>query len=482
MRQLKILFIEPPAVSRFGNQRIWGGNGSNKSHFKKPPHDLMAMCGYLRKKGIESDLIDANAAEHTIEDVQKIIQEKNYDVIFYSTSTCTIHKDHLIGKVAKEHNPKTFVACVGTHVMALPDEAFRDSPWLDAMIYSAEWEQCTYNIIDNLHDLDQAKGIYYRKTDGSIVKTAPQENIMDYDSLGWPAHDKLKASLYGDPTSRRFPKTMVQAQKACINSCSFCCQPAFFGKKVKKRSIPDFINELKWVQELGFKEVMINDATLTGDMKWAKKLFEAMIEAKIDLTWNCTTRVERVNDELLELMKKAGCHTVCMGLESTDEVILKNIKKNTDQNEVHEAVRLVRKHGMDTVLFCVVGFPGETHQTIKNTIKFLKSIDTTFITLGIAVPAPGTEFFRHLDENGYLHHKDWSKYDPMQAPVFSYPNLSSEDIAFYSRYGLKQFYLRPTYIWRRLKTIRSVHEVKMYATNFFGFVRRYVLNQARVTE
>jgi len=473
---MKILIIEPPAVSEFGNQRIFGGNGSNKSDFRKPPLDLMMISGYLGKNDFDNDLLDANASRRTINDVKKIMAEMLPDIVFFSTSTCTIYKDLLIAKAVKEIKPSVVTVAIGTHVMALPEETFAESQYLDVIIYSNEWEQASLNILKNLDNLENAKGIFLRKADGTIIKTDIQSPMRNLDDLGFPAHDKLEKELYRDPTARRVPKTMVMGQKACINNCSFCCQPAFFGAPViRKRSVGHFLEELEWVQKLGFREVMFNDATLTADMEWAASLFEGMIKNNIDLTWNCSTRAERVNPEILKLMKRAGCHTIALGMESVDKTVLKNIRKNIEPEQIRESVSIIRKHGIDTILFCVVGFPGETRESIKKTISFLKTLDTTFITLGIAVPVPGTDFYRHVEENDYLLTKDWSLYDPMKKPVFSYPSLSADDIAHYSTYGLRSFYLRPKYIFSRLLSIRSASEAASYFRNFIGFMKRYVL-------
>ena len=473
---MKILIIEPPAVSKFGNQRIFGGNGSNKSDFRKPPLDLMMISGYLRKEGFDNVLIDENAARKSIDDIKKILKEEHPDVIFFSTSTCTIYKDLLVAKAAKEANPSAVTVAIGTHVMALPEDTFKESEYLDVIVYSSEWEQASLNIVRNISNLKDAKGIFFRKNDGVIVKTDSQSPLQNLDALGFPSHDKLEKELYGDPTAKRIPKTIVMGQKACINNCSFCCQPAFFGAPVlRQRSVEHFLEELRWVKSLGFREVMFNDATLTADMEWATSLFEGMIKNNIDLSWNCSTRAERVNPDILKLMKRAGCHTIALGMESVDRTVLKNIRKNIEPEQIRESVSMIRKHGIDTILFCVVGFPGETKGSIENTISFLKTLNTTFITLGIAVPVPGTDFYRYVDENNYLLTKDWSLYDPMKKPVFSYPWLTSDEIAYYSAYGLRQFYLRPRYILDRLKTIRSFTDVKTYFDNFVGFLKRYVL-------
>ena len=224
---------------------------------------------------------------------------------------------------------------------------------------------------------------------------------------------------------------------------------------------------------------MFNDATLTSDIDWAASLFEGMIKNNINLTWNCSTRADRINNEILKLMKRAGCHTIALGMESVDPVVLKNIRKNITGTKIREAVSMIRKSGIDTIVFNVIGFPGETRESIQTTIDFLRTLDTTFITLGIAVPAPGTDFYRYVEKNNYLLTKDWSQYDPMKKPVFSYPNLSADDIAYYSSYGLKQFYLRPQYIINRCLSIRNMNDFNKYVTNFVGFMKRYVMHNIR---
>jgi radical SAM superfamily enzyme YgiQ (UPF0313 family) len=473
-----VLLIEPPAVSRFGNQRIFGGNGSNKSDFRKPPLDLMMMSGYLRKEGYDNALQDFNSSRRALPDVEDAVRKARPDVVFFSTSTCTILKDLLVAKAAKKISPSTVTVAVGTHVMALPEEAFKESEHLDVCIYSGEWEQASLNILKNISNLTEAKGIYYRKAAGEIIKTEFQPPMTNLDDLGFPAHDKLEKDIYRDPTTKRFPKTMVMGQKACINNCSFCCQPAFFGAPViRKRSVSHFVEELKWVQKLGFREVMFNDATLTADPKWAMSLFEEMIRNDIDLTWNCSTRADRMNPEVLTLMKRSGCHTIAIGLESTDPIVLKNIRKNISLDQIRKVVSLTKKLGIDAIVFCVIGFPGETRESIKKTISFLKSLDTKYITLGIAVPVPGTDFYKYIEENGYLQTKDWNLFDPMKKPVFSYPQLSADEIAHYSAYGLRQFYLRPKYILNTILSIRSFNDLDTYWKNFVGFVKRYVLRK-----
>jgi len=470
---MNIYTLEPPATSKNGVQRIYGGNGTNKSDFRKAPIDVLWMSGYLRKNGFDNIFHDSNNSREAFEDLENHFQTKKPDVVFFSTSTCTIYSDVKVAEIAKMVNPKCICIAFGTHVMELTNETLEESPQVDIGIYSNEWELVALDIVKNYEDISKARGIVYRDEKGSLARSLPHPPLEHYDDLGFPAHDKLDQSLYADPTMRRSPKTMVQFSRSCIAKCSFCCQPAFFGN-VMNRSVDSIIEELKWVKELGFKEVFINDATFTYDHDWNKEIFQRMIDEEIDLSWWCTTRAHCLNEEILDLMKRAGCHTIGVGFESADDQVLKNIKKGVRLDYIRDAVDMTRKADIDILLFCVVGFLGETKESMYETIDFLKTLKASFITLGTAVPAPGTGFYKQIKDKGYLMHSNWELYDPLKIPVYNYPDLTAEEIYDAAAYGLRQFYLRPSYIYDRLKAVESPAQFFRYVKNFGGFMKRYI--------
>jgi radical SAM superfamily enzyme YgiQ (UPF0313 family) len=430
------------------------------------------MSGYLRTHGYDNVFHDANNSRQTAADVEALFRREQPDIVFLSTSTCTLYKDMAIAALAKQVKPSCLTVGFGTHVMALTDETMRNHEALDVAIYSNEWEQVALDIARHASDVSQARGVMLRTADG-VKKTAPMPTLTNFNDLGFPAHDKLDKHLYRDPTMRRFPKTMVQASRACIAKCNFCCQPAFFGN-VMKRTPDHILDELQWVYDLGFREVFFNDATFMFDHAWNTEIFEGMLSRNIDLTWFCTTRAHTIKREVLKLMKRAGCHTIGIGMESADDQVLKNIKKGLRLEQLRDAVKMVREEGIDALLFCVLGFLGETRESMSNTIEFLKTVPASYVTLGTAVPVPGTDFYNQMEAKGFLKHKQWDLYDPLKPPVYDYPNLSGAEIADVRTAGLRSFYLRPGYIWDRVRTIRRPADVANYAVNFAGFMKRYV--------
>jgi len=179
--------------------------------------------------------------------------------------------------------------------------------------------------------------------------------------------------------------------------------------------------------------------------------------------------------ELLKKMKKAGCHQIRMGLESANLGILKNIKKGVAPEQIRKAAAMIKKEGMKIVLFLLLGLPGETKETMQETIQFAKSINIDYVTLGIAQPFVGTPFYKYLTDNGYLRTREWNKYDPTELPVYDYPNLSAQEILDAHRNGLLSFYLRPSYILKQILQIRSLSDIRNNFNGFLGFFTRYIL-------
>jgi len=469
------ILIEPPAVSEFGNQRIMGGFGANKAHFAWPPFDIMMISGCLEHNGFPASIYDFCNTRMTLEDVRKTIIAEKPKMVVFSTSSTTIHNDLKIADITKKISKDILTVAIGVHVMGLKEEVLSYTKNLDVAIYN-EPELVVLNLVKNNYNPENVLGICYRKGQ-QIKRNPPQPNIKNLEDLGFPSHDKIPMNIYQEAIGKRRPFTIVMAQRGCVGNCTFCCQPTFWGKP-RQRSVIHVIEELKWVKKLGYREVLFNDPRLTVDAQWANELMDQMIANKIDLTWSCndhaTGGISR-DPELLKKMKRAGCHQIRLGLESANLEILKNVRKGVTPEQIRRVAAMIKKDGMKIVLFLLLGLPGETKKTMQETIEFAKSIDVDYITLGIAQPFVGTPFWNYLVENSYLRTKDWSKYDPMEPPVYEYPHLSSEEIFKAHCQGLRSFYLRPSYIFKQVLQIRSFSDIRNNFNAFLGFFARYIL-------
>lgn len=468
------LIIEPPSVSKFGCQRNMGSFGVNKADFAWPPLDLMMISGYLEHCGLPVSIYDFNNTRMTFEDVRRTIIEEKPKIVVFSTSHTTIYDDLKIADIAKSVSKDILTVAIGTHIMALPEETLNSAPNLDVAIYN-EPEEVVLNLVKENYRPSTVKGIYYREGE-QIKKNPPQPNIQNLETLGFPSHDKIPIQIYHDSVVKRRPLALVMAHRGCPGECIFCCSS--FWSEYRTRTVPHVIEELKWVKQLGYKEVFWGDTRLTSDLKWAHELMDKMIENKINLPWltadHATSGIGQ-DQELLKKMKRAGCHQIRMGLESSNLQILKNAKKWITPDKVAKTAAMIKKAGIEVMIFTIFGLPGETKETIAETIKFVKSMDVDYATMGIAQPRPGTLFFDYLVKNNYLKTRDWNKYDPMLPPVYDYPNLSSQEIFEAHLQGLRSFYLRPSYIAKRILKIRSVSDFRNNLDSLLGFASRYIL-------
>ncbi len=471
---MHVLLVEPPPITPMGNLRVLGSTGTLKTDMCWPPLDLMVLAGMLEKNGISCGIVDGNAMQPSFEALKNIIAVKSPRIVIFSTSTSTILNDLKVAKAAKQVSEDIVTAAFGIHIAVLPEETLEASSHLDVAIHNNEPEPSVLALAKADGNPDDVPGICYRRN-GEIGRTSPMPGFANRDDLGFPAHDKVPLHFYRDPNTKRQPLSMTLAQQGCVNTCMYCVCPQFYGN-LNKRSVEHVIQEFQWVSELGVKEMRFFDSGLTHDKRWSNKLFDRMIEEKFDITWVCNARADRLNYDIAKKMKAAGCQTVCIGCESGDPQILKNVSKNETPERIAEAVSEVKRAGLDVLVYFIMGLPGETQETMKKTIAFAKKIDPKIITLNVANPQPGTLFYKYLEENDYLLTKDWTKYDPMGLPVFNYPELSGKEIHEMVQKGYRSFYLRPTYIAKRVMDIRSVYDLRNYFTNFVGFVKRYGVN------
>lgn len=470
---MSILLIEPPPAGAGWNIRQTGSIGTAKANIVWPPIDLMRIAGYLRKNKISSEIYDASALRSSAVEVRRKIEETKPKLVLFNTSTTVLKSDMAIANIAKSISPDIMTAVIGAHIIGAPVETLEENTNLDITIFS-DPESVVMELVRNDFNAEKTRGLCFRK--GShVVKNPDFPPVQDLDEFGFPAHDMVPIKLYHDPLSRRLPMTIVAGQRGCINRCNYC-MATLYGKN-RHNSVGHFIEELKWVKSLGINETFIIDCGFTNNEKWAHEVLDRMIKEHIDLTWWCTARSDRLDKELLTKMKRAGAHSIAIGAESAHPDIIKTIKKNIKPDVIRRIVKEGRQIGLDVMVFFLLGLQGETRETMKTTIDFALTLDTDIVTFGIATPVPGTEFYDYIKDHGYFITRDWNRYDPMLPPVFNYPGLSSEEMHKELKRAYRRFYLRPSYLVKRLARIRSPFELWNNIGNFV-----YILKKSLMTD
>lgn len=229
-----------------------------------------------------------------------------------------------------------------------------------------------------------------------------------------------------------------------------------FRAKSAKRVVDEMENMLK----IGFKEIHIWEDGFSTDLGRAKEICRLIIERNLHFPWNIVNgiRVDRLDEELLCLLKKSGCYRLSIGIESGNEKVLASLGKSITLDQVRQAAKLIKKSGIECLGFFMVGLPQDTEETMQDTINFAKELNLDLAKAGIMMPLPGTPAFNDWDEKGLILSKDWSKYSfhETTSPVYQHPNLTYKTIRQYYDKFYRELYLSPKFIlkrfWRGLKT------------------------------
>jgi len=205
------------------------------------------------------------------------------------------------------------------------------------------------------------------------------------------------------------------------------------------------------------------DDTFTLDHRMVEAICDQIQERELDVFWGCTARVDTLSDDLLEKMRKAGCITIFMGVESADQQMLDSTNKNITIDKIRQAFQLSKKHKIRTIASVVLGMPGDTKDSIKRTVQFVRELNPSYAVFSLATPYPGTRFYKESFEKNLIKVKDWSKYT-LISPVLDTVDCSLEELRKLQYKAFRNFYLRPGYILKQvwmdgpilLKTIAGV--------------------------
>ena len=232
--------------------------------------------------------------------------------------------------------------------------------------------------------------------------------------------------------------------------CDFCSAVRMFGRKYRMRNPDNVVNEIETIhKKFGATQFTFYDDAFTVDRERAEKICDEIIRRKLVIKWDCETRVDMIDRELLQKMRDAGCIAVWFGVESGSQRILEKMHKRIKLEQTKKAYQMAHKLGLMTVASVVLGFPGEKEETIMETINFVKQLNTNDVGFYIATPYPGTPLYDQVKENGWLKITDFDRYDTA-TPIFETPYLSMEKLSEIRYKAYQQFYLRPSYILRML--------------------------------
>ena len=465
----RTLFLNPPSWQGFD-----GGAGS-RYQAKREIRSFWYPTWLAQPAALVpgSRLVDAPPHDLTRDDVLKIARD--YEVVVLHTSAPTLHGDAELAQALKNQRPGTSVGLVGAHAAVLPEETLAASEAID-WVGRKEFDYTCRDVAAGLPLADIA-GLSFRR-EGKVVHNAERAMIQSFDELPSVmdvyARD-LDVEKY-DIGYLRHPYVSHYTGRGCPAQCTFCLWPQTVGgHKYRARSPEGVAREMAHAQALfpQVKEFFFDDDTFTAYQPRAREIAKHL--GKLGITWSCNARAN-VNYETLKTMRDNGLRLLLVGYESGNQGILDNIKKGIRIEEAKEFTANCRKLGITIHGTFILGLPGETPQTIRDTIEYAKQLDVFSLQVSLAAPYPGTELYRQALENGWFA-KDGALISAggTQLSALEYDGLTREEIFAWVEKFYKAYYFRVRPIARIVKTmLTDWQEMKRRlreGVEFFRFLR-----------
>jgi radical SAM superfamily enzyme YgiQ (UPF0313 family) len=290
---------------------------------------------------------------------------------------------------------------------------------------------------------------------GDPVVNRDRPFFPSLDDLPVPAHRLLPLDQYRAPLIRG-PYSFVVTSRGCPAGCSYCIKHVSYGSSVRLRSPRLLVDEIRQLVELGARHIHMYADLFTVNREQVVELCRLLIEEGPRVPWTCNSRVDYVDEEMLELMGRAGCELIAWGIESANEQVLKRAHKGYPIEQAHLALTWARRAGIKSWGYFIIGLPGETESSIRETVDLAKRLPLDIALFHVAAPYPGTPFFFDVVENGWFREGTrWEEVDMDQGTVIDYPDLSAEDLLAWQRRAFREWAFRPGPLWTFVKSMNS---------------------------
>ena len=413
---MKILLIDPPFYRFIGyyNRYFPLGLAYLAAVLRKEGHDVLiydADCNVNPTKMDFSQLEESypfylqslkDENNPILKEIPGTVRNFNPDLIGITAWTTFAASAFRVAAICKEWNRDVPVVMGGPHISIKYDEVMKICPDVDFLI-RGEGEKTFVELAKALESKDKAKalkninGILYRQN-REIVHNPDREFIQDLDAIPLPARDLLlnKDSYNSEDMG------LLMTSRGCPYNCSYCAT-SIWERKTRYRSIDNVINEIKLViDKYGTRQFTFKDDSFTVNRKRVLEFCDRLINEDIRINWDCNTRVNLVDEEILNKMKKAGCNGIKVGVETGSERILKLINKRISFEQCKKAVKLFRKVGIHWTGYFMMGLPSETKEDVYQTLKFMKELRPDYASFSVYEPFPGTELFNSGVEKGLV--------------------------------------------------------------------------------
>jgi radical SAM superfamily enzyme YgiQ (UPF0313 family) len=465
MKAVKTLLINPPVSV----ESLYGKFARSGSDL--PPLSLGYIASYLIKHGKEVQILDSAKLRFSLGDILKAIKDYCPDVIGFHTCTPYFNTVKSLASRIREAYPEILLIAGGPHFWgsAVTDLESMD---LDIIVIGEGEKTCLKTVegLERCHKdefltsaIEDIKGVVYMKN-GAGVMNPLREPVEDIDNIPYPARHLLPP-LHTYRVSavqyRKLPSTAMVTSRGCPFRCIFCVC-SLFKQKVRMHSVEYVIGEVdELINRYHMKDITFVDDVFTLNRKRTYAMCDELSKRKKKLVWSCNVRVGMVDKDTLQYMKDSGCWMVMVGIESGNREILSRIRKDIKLEEAEELSQWCKEIGLMLHPNFILGHPGETMETIDQTIDFAKKLYAHFPLFSIMTPYPGTELWNMAENYGKLKKDNFDHFSfGSDEPCFIPHGLTAELLLKKRKEAYRKCYLNLPMIKRHLQSLKSLEDVK----------------------
>ena len=407
----------------------------------EPPLGIGFIASYLREKfpNIEQEVLDLDVLKLTKDKARVEIKTRKPDIVCISAFSYNRFDGFDLAKIAKEE-ANAYVIFGGQHTTFLDKDTLEHIPWIDVII-RGEAEETIVEVLQRWQqgkNLKGVNGVSYMDH-GKFVRN-PDREFMEIMNQPMPAYDLFPTAQY--------KYYGIMGTRGCPYNCNFCGSPQFWKRKLRTRDPVKVVDEIEYlIKTYGNKVVHMKDDVFTADKVWARIVMEEIERRNLNIEWECLTRVNLVDKDILALMKRTGCRLIEYGIETGNEQLMKTISKGIVKTMVVNSIKLTKEAGINLGTFFMIGHPGETKETLEETFNFAFKLRGDVVTFTLTDAIPGTALYDMAIAEGYIPKnfswaaEDKRNFSGFPVPRFQNTNLSEKMMREYSRRFVMRFAL-----------------------------------------
>jgi len=465
---VKVLLIYPCEMSVYTGTRF----EFKQSQECLPPLNIAVLAGSLVSAGHEVRAIDLQVEADQEAAIREVVSSWRPEMVGISFKTPVYDQARQIAASVRRLAPGVRILGGGVHATNFPEACLSETD-MDVIVIG-EGDHTIVRIADG-QPLSEIADVAYKQDVAILVNrkagekpvSGPECDTADLDQLPYPEWSVFDLADYAR-ISRLFyeapPVGFIETSRGCPARCIFCSK-GVFGSTWRRKSPKRVVDEMQRMLDYGFREIEIVDDSFTTDLQRAVAVCEEILRRKLKFPWCCRNglRVGNVNQDFFRIAAKAGLHLVAFGFETGSSELLAQVKKGATLQRSRQVAQWAKQAGMTVMGYFLMGLPGETEQTLRETIDFACSLEIDYIKYNLVIPLPGTPLSEIWKDRMKL--SNWSQYN-FHSPardLYDHPNLDWDTLEAYLSKGYRRFYLRPRYLGQQLLRILRQHRLLVSA-------------------